>query len=70
MVIDKKNDPLKYDNRLTERFIERGKLTQKEYDQYLEKLPDLSDKYEDVADEIYSLLDKKSDKEKFTKEKD
>lgn len=55
---------LKYDKRIIHRFIEQGKVKASELENHLNDLPDLSDKYEDISEEIFSSLDKKKDSEK------
>lgn len=40
-----------YDKRLVERFISRGVLTRKEYEQHLTKLPDVAGKSEPLVPE-------------------
>lgn len=40
-----------YDKRLVERFITRGVVTRKEYEQHLSKLPDVATKSQPLAPE-------------------
>jgi hypothetical protein len=48
-----KNDFL-FDNRIAQRNIRDGRVVSDDYEKYLSSLPDLSDKCEDIGEEIYS----------------
>lgn len=47
-----KNDAL-VDSRIVQRNIRDGRLKRTEYEKYLESLPDLESKCDDIGDEIY-----------------
>ena len=53
--MDKKKtvDPLQFDKRVMQRFVNSGKMTNKEREEHLENLPDLADQCEDIAEEVY-----------------
>jgi len=58
---DKFFENLKFDRRLVERYLQKGLFSEKEYQSYLKKLPELEGEYEEVSfDELLpkSLIDK------------
>ena len=53
MTENKKNDPLQFDKRVMHRFVQNKKMSSKELDQHLTKLPDLESQSEDIAPRIF-----------------
>ncbi len=53
MAENKKINPLQYDKRVMNRFVQNQKMSQKDVAQYLQSLPDMSAQGEDIAPKIY-----------------
>lgn len=49
----KTQDPLQFDKRVMQRFVNNGTMTFKELDAHLSALPDLADQCEDIAEVVY-----------------
>ena len=53
MADNKKVDPLQFDKRVMNRFVQNQKLSRKDAEKHLADLPDLSAKADDIASKIY-----------------
>ena len=45
-------DPKLLDNRVVQRYLQKGRLDEKEYQRHLESLPDLADEAEEIESEF------------------
>jgi hypothetical protein len=53
MVSTDQNYQFLFDNRIVQRNIRDGRIDRKDYEKYLESLPDLTESCDDIGEEIY-----------------
>lgn len=53
MAENKKINPLQFDKRVMDRFVQNQKISRKEAEKYLAELPDLSVRADDISSKVY-----------------
>ena len=51
-----------YDKRVSSRWIEKGKITQDQYEAHISALPDLAGTYEDISEIVYATEEDEAEK--------